>query len=100
MALTFGTLLSSQGADAHRCNPFGLTSGQPVKHYLVGFALSKPTRSVSGSGRAHQGTTQNLLDSHLVADAVKPARRAWRMFSRPCPRSSVESLSAAVPPNK
>jgi hypothetical protein len=27
MALTFGTLLSSQGADAHRYKPFGLLWG-------------------------------------------------------------------------
>ena len=29
LALTFGTLLSSQGADAHRTKPFGRVSGQP-----------------------------------------------------------------------
>jgi hypothetical protein len=31
LALTFGTLLSSQGADAHRSKPFGSVSGQPFK---------------------------------------------------------------------
>src|SRR5439155_22750673 len=29
MALTFGTLLSSQGADAHRQDPFGPIGGNP-----------------------------------------------------------------------
>jgi hypothetical protein len=29
MALTFGTLLSSQGADAHRHGPFGAIRGNP-----------------------------------------------------------------------
>jgi hypothetical protein len=40
MALTFGTLLSSQGADAHRWDPFRPSRGQPRKHYSVGFAPS------------------------------------------------------------
>ena len=40
MALTFGTLLSSQGADAHRLGPFGPFSGQPVQRYSVSFAPS------------------------------------------------------------
>jgi hypothetical protein len=30
MALTFGTLLSSQGADAHRRSPFGPVGGNPI----------------------------------------------------------------------
>jgi hypothetical protein len=29
LASIFGTLLSSQGSDAHRIRPFGLQSGQP-----------------------------------------------------------------------
>jgi len=60
MALTFGTLLSSQGADAHHREPFGslwgnlcyhtrsvsqcqtdlLDPGQPMKLYSVRFAVS------------------------------------------------------------
>ena len=42
LALTFGTLLSSQGADAHRywaSRPF---SGQLAKRYSAGFAVSNP----------------------------------------------------------
>ncbi len=52
MALTFGTLLSSQGADAHRRNRFRLVGGNPKNTTLVGLARSNTT-----------GTTQN---SHLV----------------------------------
>jgi hypothetical protein len=44
MALTFGTLLSSQGADAHRHDPFGPLPGQPTKLYSVGFARSNRHR--------------------------------------------------------
>jgi hypothetical protein len=43
MALTFGTLLSSQGADAHHLGPFGPLPGQPTKPYSVGFARSNLT---------------------------------------------------------
>src|SRR6266702_19928 len=43
MALTFGTLLSSQGADAHHLGPFGPVPGQPTKPYSVGFARSNLT---------------------------------------------------------
>jgi len=49
MALTFGTLLSSQGADAHHRGPFGPFPGQPMKLYSVRFAVSNLTRS----SRAH-----------------------------------------------
>jgi len=42
LALTFGTLLSSQGADAHLRQPFGWSRGQPVLRYAAGFAVSNP----------------------------------------------------------
>ena len=40
MALTFGTLLSSQGADAHRQSPFGQIGGNPRNATPVGCARS------------------------------------------------------------
>jgi hypothetical protein len=40
LALTFGTLLSSQGADAHRYRTSRSVSGQLAKRYAVGFAVS------------------------------------------------------------
>jgi hypothetical protein len=40
LALTFGTLLSSQGADAHRYWTSRSVSGQLAKRYSVGFAVS------------------------------------------------------------
>ena len=42
MALTFGTLLSSQGAGAHRYRTSRSVSGQLAKHYSAGFAVSNP----------------------------------------------------------
>ena len=35
LALTFGTLLSSQGADAQKLNPLGLHLGRLVRLYAV-----------------------------------------------------------------
>ena len=42
MALTFGTLLSSQGAGAHRYWASRPVSGQLAKRYSAGFAVSNP----------------------------------------------------------
>jgi hypothetical protein len=42
LALTFGTLLSSQGAGAHRYRTSRSVSGQLAKHYSAGFAVSNP----------------------------------------------------------
>ena len=92
MALTFGTLLSSQGADAHRRNPFGRLRGN----------LRNVTRSVSPGQ-----TRLRLRISDLVAPPgglagqparsstlEVPARRAWRMLARA--RGPSQSISATV----
>jgi hypothetical protein len=42
LALTFGTLLSSQGAGAHRYRASRPVSGQLAKRYSAGFAVSNP----------------------------------------------------------
>ena len=55
MALTFGTLLSSQGADAQKLNPSGHRPWLDVQHY-AGF--QRPARRAAGpaalAGRAAQ----------------------------------------------
>ena len=40
-ALTFGTLLSSQGSDAHHRRPLDLSLGQPALLYRFRVALSR-----------------------------------------------------------
>jgi hypothetical protein len=49
MALTFGTLLSSQGTDAHRSGPLGRSRGNSLN--LVG--LVRPVKPCGLAGRAH-----------------------------------------------
>src|SRR4051794_3414501 len=54
MALTFGTLLSSQGADAHRHNPFGRIGGNP-RYFTWSVPLGQtpaPAQTPTWSGRA------------------------------------------------
>ena len=68
MALTFGTLLSSQGADAHHLGPFGPVPGQPTKPYSVGFARSNLT------GTARLPAWSAGADNHVA--------RTWGMFGR------------------
>src|SRR5664279_2002352 len=92
MALTFGTLLSSQGADAHRHDPFGAIGGNPSHVTLVGrpgstcpappsFPLGRRTpitrRRVALGGRS--------IDSPVIGpvpesplQVPRPARHGWR----------------------
>lgn len=49
MALTFGTLLSSQGTDAHRSGPLGRSRGNSLN--LLGLVL--PVKPYGLAGRAH-----------------------------------------------
>ena len=55
MALTFGTLLSSQGADAHRHDPFGPIGGNPTKHYSGRRARVKPGSAQLPTWSPHTG---------------------------------------------
>ena len=54
MALTFGTLLSSQGADAHRRNRFRLFGGNPRNATPVRAPGSNPSRPASHLVAAHR----------------------------------------------
>ena len=74
MALTFGTLLSSQGADAHHRSPFGVLRGN----------LCNATRSVS------QCQT-DLLVPTLTGPATKPTRPAVLMACPAGPRIGLRS---------
>jgi hypothetical protein len=69
MALTFGTLLSSQGADAHRRNRFRLFGGNPRNATPVRALGSNPFRPAS-----------HLVAAHRVESSSSAARRAWGMF--------------------
>jgi hypothetical protein len=54
MALTFGTLLSSQGADAHRHDPYGQIGGNP-RHFTWSVPLGQtpaPAQTPAWSGRS------------------------------------------------
>ncbi len=54
MALTFGTLLSSQGADAHRHGPFGQIGGNP-RYFTWSVPLGQtpaPAQTPTWSGRS------------------------------------------------
>ena len=54
MALTFGTLLSSQGADAQRLDPLGLRPWRLVLLYAVSGVLHPGVLSAALPGRAAQ----------------------------------------------
>src|SRR5438093_13298707 len=63
MALTFGTLLSSQGADAHRRGPFGPVGGNP----------SYVTRSVP-QGQTRPGTARTPTWSGRLSSSTRASR--------------------------
>ena len=64
MALTFGTLLSSQGADAHLNQSIRRVSGQPTKLYSSG---SRPsTKVVDPSSAAPATSERRPQDGHCV----------------------------------
>ena len=60
MALTFGTLLSSQRADAQKLDPSGLRLWQDVQHY-AGFRSTRqrrgPVRQTLRSARRMENIT-------------------------------------------
>jgi hypothetical protein len=71
MALTFGTLLSSQGADAHRRNRFRLFGGNPRNATPVRVVGSNPLPPGFPLGRRSPGSKSSSV-----------ARRAWGMSLR------------------
>ncbi len=81
MALTFGTLLSSQGADAHRRGPFRPFRGNPI-YATWSVTLGQPT-----------GSAQLPTWSPHTEDSA--ARRAWGII-RPDPLGPSGSLAGSV----
>jgi hypothetical protein len=73
LALTFGTLLSSQGADAHRRQPFGWSRGQPVSRYAAGFAVSNP--EVCRTTRFHVTSRAGEPHGEGEVEGLDPTRR-------------------------
>jgi hypothetical protein len=95
LALTFGTLLSSQGADAHRSGPFGPSSGQlsyftgyprDVKLPTPGIPPRRPHRPAHYStgadadvfpGRSPQDRPPDRCPLLLPGDPVNLTRGLW-----------------------
>src|SRR5664279_3567743 len=92
MALTFGTLLSSQGADAHPHDPFGAIGGNPSHFTLVGwpgstypappsFPLGRRTpitrRRVALGGRSTDSPC-SVRCAGPPLRVSRPARHGWR----------------------
>src|SRR5205823_448554 len=73
----FSTLLSSQGADAHRRQPFGWSRGQPTRRYAAGFAVSNPevcrTTRAHDPKHAHWARAEGKWETST--DPARPARR-------------------------
>jgi hypothetical protein len=66
LALTFGTLLSSQGADAHPSQPVGRTGGNPSNATRSGSRCqSRPSRPIGpvGLGPAPSGADERPLSA-------------------------------------
>jgi len=82
MALTFGTLLSSQGADAHHPGPFG-----PIRGNLSNFTRSDPPGQTWPSTARHPTWSPHTAcrgASRLGARSTRPicARTRWPGCSR------------------
>jgi hypothetical protein len=79
MALTFGTLLSSQGADAHRHDPFGTIRGNPRHITLVGRRWSnaqlRPASRLVAAHRSLGGASR--LGDVRPASLCCSVRRTW-----------------------
>jgi len=75
MALTFGTLLSSQGADAHRHNPFGRIGGNP-SYFTWSVPLGQtpaPAQTPTWSGRPRSWMIQpraSCLGEHSPGSVI------------------------------
>jgi hypothetical protein len=90
LALTFGTLLSSQGAGAHRYRTSRSVSGQLAKRYSVGFAVSNPevcprTTRPSLFGRGIRG----VGGMEPVPSGDQPAFGAWDTLGGQWQRSQI-----------
>src|SRR5438445_1043686 len=94
MALTIGTLLSSQGADAHRHSPFGRIGGNP--RYVTRSAAPGQTRPVTarvfplGLRGPHEAAASrlgerspDLAESRLSPGLVQSAARTNRTLVSP-----------------
>jgi hypothetical protein len=88
--LTFGTLLSSQGADAHRTKPFGWVSGQPCKltdgqaRCQTDFRLSYPARTTQPRAKlAALGCAGSRPGNGHLAMSAPPCRATWRTLDSP-----------------
>jgi hypothetical protein len=96
LALTFGTLLSSQGADAHRYWTSRSVSGQLAKHYSVGFVVSNP--EVCPTPPAHHSSAAESAGSEgmePVPSGGQPAFGALTTVGGRWQRSQI--ASAALP---
>jgi hypothetical protein len=94
LALTFGTLLSSQGAGAHRYRTSRSVSGQLAKHYSAGFAVSNP-EVCRRTTRAHHSWPRN---PRARRDGTRPVRRSTGVPGVEHGRRAVATESNPLPP--
>ena len=107
LALTFGTLLSSQGAGAHRYRTSRSVSGQLAKHYSAGFAVSNPevcrrtTRPslLAAESAGSEGWSPSRRRSTGVR-GVEHGRRAVAVESNPLPSLSGPRSGTIVDPRQ
>ena len=98
LALTFGTLLSSQGAGAHRYWVSRPVSGQLAKRYSAGFAVSNP--EVCPAPPAHHSWPAESADSEgwePVPLGDRPAFGAWNTVGGRWLRSQIRCRRSPGP---
>jgi len=93
LALTFGTLLSSQGAGAHRYSASRPVSGQLAKRYSAGLAVSNP--EVWPAPPAHHSWPRN---PRARRDGARPVRRSTGVRGVDNGRRAVAAESNPLPP--
>jgi len=75
LALTFGTLLSSQGTDAHPSRPLDLSGGNPINVTRCGLrcqtAPSRPGLPLWGPEEAHSAFTERATCWGLAPGPTK-----------------------------
>jgi hypothetical protein len=92
MALTFGTLLSSQGADAHRQDPFGPIGGNP--RYVTRSVPHRQTRPAPPGLPLGRGDSRGV--SCLVLGGTPARLHPTRIASMRPVRGSVTRTSATL----